>query len=80
VPAPEALPIELLDELGDVLLDDELLLGDVLLGEVLLGAVLLLPAVLPVALVSLVLLPVVPDVAPDMSDELLEPIMALVRV
>jgi len=70
------LPIELLlDELGDVLLDDELLLGDVLL-----------PEVLPVALVSPVLLPdvlpapVVPDVEPDMPEELDEPIMAFVRV
>ena len=70
------LPIELLlDELGDVLLDDELLLGDVLL-----------PEVLPVALVSPVLLPdvlpapVVPDVEPDIPEELDEPIMAFVRV
>jgi len=74
-----AAPDALLDELGDVLLDE---LGDVLLDdELLLGEVLLLPEVLPVALVSLVLLPVVPDVEPDMPEELLpEPIMAFVSV
>ena len=72
MPAAPLLIELLLEELGEVLLDEELLLGDVLL-----------PEVLPVALASPVLLPapVVPDVEPDMPDELLaEPIMAFVSV
>ena len=65
VPAiAEALPIELLEALGEVLLADELLLGDVLL----------------VALESALVLPVVAGVLPDIEEPLDEPIMAFVSV